>query len=294
MFEESIAQYLMIVVAALTVLLPLIAGKFGIPVLVLISRWLRWVLFAVLFAYFLKLFELSYRPDWVHFVSGFALWFILETGYNWMAIKALSHSDLPLFPSFSVNADGDEWPADAHSIKVKDWLRAQGYQRLNPLKAELFEGAYLRASFYESADHLTRIQILFLPKAKGGVAACYSLSTLIETGERVITDNFFLPYGGYYPSDWNICRRPLMGSLQRLENLHKKRLKKMDAQAILVDNTALEEINEQQRILERYNTESGFLVARPQQEEEGRLTADGRFRLWKEMWMLAYFAKSLA
>jgi hypothetical protein len=56
---------------------------------------------------------------------------------------------------------------------------------------------------------------------------------------------------------------------------------------------SLIDVNEQQRILERLNTDTGFLVPRPRQEEEGKITSDGRYRLWKEMWTLAYLGKSV-
>lgn len=294
MLEDTTVQYLIFVAAALTVLFPLMGGRFQMPMLALVGRWLRWFVFAALFAYFLKVFELSFRPDWVHFVSGLALWFVLETGYNWIAIKALSRSELPLFPQFYVNEDGDEWPADAKFIEIKDWLRAEKYHRLSPLKAELFEGTFLRASVYESPDRSTRIQILFLPKRKGGASACYTISSQTEEGERLVTDNHFLPYGGYYPSNWSTCRRPLIGSLYRLLHLHNRRIIRHGIIPVPLEDNALEEINEQQRILERLNTETGFLVPRPRQEEEGKLTAEGCYRLWKEMWLLAYFGKSVA
>ncbi len=294
MLDTTSVQYLLLAVAVLTVLLPLFGGRLGIPAFTLLGRWLRWFVFAALFAYFLKVFELSFRPDWVHFVSGLALWFVLETGYNWIAIKALSRSELPLFPQFYVNEDGDEWPADKKFIELKDWLRKEDYKRLSPLKAELFEGTYLRASVYESPDGFTRIQILFLPKRKGGATACYTISTHTKEGERIITDNLFLPYGGYYPESWNMCRKPLIGSLQRLLLLHHKRQLQSKAQPVAVEDDALEEVNDQQRILERLNTEIGFLVPRARQEEEGKITSDGCYRLWKEMWFLAYFGKSVA
>lgn len=294
MLDSTSVQYLLFALAALTVLLPLFGGRFGIPTLTLLARWLRWLLFGTLFAYFLKVFELSFRPDWVHFVSGIALWFVLETGYNWIAIKALSRSELPLFPEFYVNEDGDEWPADQRYIELKDWLRAENYKRLSPLKAELFTGTYLRASVYQSADSLTRIQILFLPKRKGGSTACYTISTHTQSGDRIITDNLFLPYGGYYPTRWNMCRKPLIGSLKRLLLLHHKRLLQSNVEPVAVEDSALEEVNEHQRILERLNIETGFLVPRPRQQEEGKITADGCYRLWKEMWLLAYFGKSVA
>ncbi len=161
---SSTFQSILFGVAILTVLLPKIGLSKGIPLFVLVSRWLRWALFAGVFSFILKGFEISFRPDWVHFITGLALWFVLETGYYWIAIKALSRSEIPLFPSFKINTDGDEWPADPLLIKVREWLREEDFKRLSALKAELFEDTFLRASIYESADKLTRLQILFIPR----------------------------------------------------------------------------------------------------------------------------------
>lgn len=294
MLSDFSVEYFLFSLAVVSVLMPLLAGRMDLPILHVFSRWLRWFLLAALFAFFLHVFEFSYRPAWVLFLTGLAVWFVLETGYNWLAIKALSRSELPLFPTFHENGDGDEWPADKHYIDLKDWLKSEGYKRSGALKAELFEGTYLRASIYESADQFTRIQILFLPRRQGGSNACYTIQTRGSAGERLITDNQFLPYGGYYPENWQLARKPLIGSLKRLLALHRKRLAKSKIQPVLVDSSALEDINGQQRILERLNTETGFLVPRPQQEEEGKITSDGRYRLWKEMWLLAYLGKSVA
>lgn len=290
----NLIQMLLLAVAFMTVIFPLMGGRLGMPSLLLVGRWLRWFLFAALFALFLKMFELSFRPDWVHFLTGFALWFVIETGYNWIAIKALSRSELPLFPEFYENEDGDEWPADKHFIEIKDWLRQEGYKRLKALKAELFEDTYLRASIYESPDQFTRVQILLLPKRKGGATACYTISTNAKSGERLTTDNLFLPFGGYYPESWNMCRRPLIGSIKRLILLHHKRLLNAQIEPVVIEDDALEEINDQQRVLERLNVDTGFLVPRPRQEEEGKITSDGCYRLWKEMWFLAYLGMSVA
>jgi hypothetical protein len=290
----STAEWTLFALAVLSVLLSIVGQRMGMPLFLLIGRWVRWILFAGIFTFFLKTFEISYRPDWVHFITGLGLWFLLETGYNWIAIKALSRSEMPLFPSFQTNSDGDEWPADEHLIGLRDWLRLKKFTRLSALKAKLFEDTYLRASIYESADKLTRLQILFIPKRKGGATACYTLSTNAKDERRLITDNLFLPFGGYYPEGWNLCRKPLIGSLQRLLALHHKRLIKSTLKPIPFEDTPLEELNEQQRVLERLNLETGFLVPRQFQEEEGKISYDGRYRLWKEMWLIAYLGRSVS
>ncbi|MGJ8640552.1 MAG: hypothetical protein ACSHYA_14280 [Opitutaceae bacterium] len=294
MLNETTIEYILFIIAIISVLLPVLGGRLNAPILTVLGRWLRWFLFSGLFAFTLYYFELSYRPHWVHIVTGFTLWFSLETGYNWIAIKALSRSDLPLFPNFELNRDGDEWPADTKFIDLREWLREEKFNRLSAMKTELFEGTFLRASVYESADHLTRIQILFLPKRKDGAVACYSINTQGSDDRRLITDNLFLPFGGYYPSSWEMQRKPLIGSLKRLLKLHHNRVKKSTLTPVAFEDEPLEEFNEQQRILERLNLEIGFLVPRALQEEEGKITYEGRYRLWKEMWLLAYFGKSIA
>ena len=201
---------------------------------------------------------------------------------------------MPLFPSFKINTDGDEWPADPLLIEVREWLRSVEFNRLSALKAKLFEETFLRASIYESADKLTRLQILFIPKRKGGATACYTLSTNGENERRLVTDNLFLPFGGYYPEAWDIVRKPLIGSLKRLLKLHRLRLIESTLKPIPFDDAPLEELNDQQRTLERFNLENGFLNPRQFQAEVGKISYDGRYRLWKEMWLLAYLGRSVS
>lgn len=285
-------EWVLFALAIISVALPVAGLRWGMPILLLLGRWVRWALFAGLFAFFLGAFELSSRPGWVHFITGVAVWFLLETGYNWLAIKALSRSGLPLFPDFKVNNDGDEWPADERFIALRDWLRSAGFKRLSALKAHLFDDVSLRASVYESEDARTRLQMLFIPKRKGGANVCFAFSCVGKDGARLITDNLFLPFGGYYPENWSLCRKPLMGSVQRLYKLHRRRLMTEMFDALPFEDQPLEEINDQQRILERLNLETGFLLPRPVQEENGKISSQGRYRLWKEMWLLAYFGRA--
>jgi hypothetical protein len=280
---QSTFQVILFGIVALAVLLSHIGLRKGIPIFTVFGRWLRWILFASIFSYFLKALNISFRPDWVHFITGLAFW-----------IKALSRSEMPLFPNFKLNTDGDEWPADPLLIKVREWLRSVEFTRLSALKAELFEETFLRASIYESADKLTRLQILFIPKRKGGATACYTLSTNGENERRLITDNLFLPFGGYYPEGWNMMRKPLIGSLKRLLKLHRLRLINSTLKPIPFEDAPLEELNDQQRILERFNLENGFLNPRQFQAEVGKISYDGRYRLWKEMWLLAYLGRPVS
>ncbi len=286
-------EWLLFGLAVVSVLLPVAGLRLGAPLLLLAGRWVRWVLFAGLFAFFIRALGWSTRPDWVHFVTGLAFWFLLETGYNWVAIKALSRSGLPLFPDFRDNTEGDEWPADKRFIALRDWLRNNHFRRLGALKAELFEAVSLRASVYENEEERTRLQLLFIPRRNGGATVCFAFSCAGPDNARFITDNLYLPFGGYYPENWDVCRKPLVGSLHRLHRIHRKRLRVAGFEAQAFEEGALEEINDQQQILERLNLEYGFLLPRPQHEESGRISWEGRYRLWKEMWTLAYLGRSV-
>ncbi len=77
----EVYQWLFFSLATITILLPFLGGYFNLPICLILGRWFRWFLFGALFAYFIKTFEVSLRPDWVHFSTGIALWFIIETHF---------------------------------------------------------------------------------------------------------------------------------------------------------------------------------------------------------------------
>ena len=286
-------KYSLAGLVVLTILLSRIGSLHRAPVLLLIHRWLRWILFAGVFSYLLRVFEFSLRPDWVHFTTGLALWFLCETGYNWIAINALSRSDIPLFPRFKANKADDEWPEDGHLSKLQDWLSRQHFKRLSVLEAPLFEDLVLRAFVYESPDRMTRIQMLLAPGRRKAVSVFYTLCTNGPDDHRLITDNYSLPFGGYYPENWVVARKPLAGSPEKLFRCHEARLSRVGFESVPFENEPLDDLNEQQNLLERLNVKRGVLNPLQFREQSGRLTFDGRYRLWKEMWLLAYFGRAI-
>ena len=95
------------------------------------------------------------------------------------------------------------------------------------------------------------------------------------------------PYGGFYPDNWNVVRRPWTRSANTLFKLHEKRILNLDLEEYEVD--PVDDLNQQQGVLERKNIEEGFLFPPHLQEENGRITWEGRYRVWKEVWLLNYF-----
>ena len=290
---SSSMTYFFYGIAIAAFLLPKISVRKELPILMLVSKWLRWLLFAAVFSFLVKFFEISSRADWVHFITGLMLWFLCETGYNWIAIKILSRSDIPLFPGFKIDEDEDENTESENLIKNKEWLCKKGFKCLSSLKAQLFEDVFISVSLYENSDHTTRIQISSIPRLGGTATRFYTIITNGKNDTRLVTDNHSLPFGGFYPRKWYLLRKPLVGSLNRLLALHKRRLKNKKFEVVPYENKPLEELNKQQKVLEELNIESGFLNPGQQHEEDGKLSYDGRYRLWKEMWLLAYLGKPI-
>ncbi len=270
-----------------------------VPMIGIFNRWLRWVLFAVGLAVFSHEFGWSQRPFWMIALVAFIAWFLLETMYNWLVIAAISKSPIPLFPKFGPNRDGDEWPAQRKFIAMRDWLRSQGFKKLQAIKAEFDYSLSIRSTIYQEGNGEIRCQILFFPQRAGAVNVAYILSTHTSDGRRIVTDNVFLPFGGYYPDNWDIRRKPLIRCLPQLIRFHRRRLHELGLAGVKVqswdaDEEPVNELNREQRHLESLNRKLGFLMPTDLQDEYGHLTKEGRYRLWKEVWLLNYLGMTMA
>jgi len=263
------------------------------PLLSIIDRWLRWLVFAFGGAQICVDFKLIDRPFWVMVTVLFIAWFLGETFLNWLRIHALSVSPLPLFPRYEVNTDGDEWPIQPRLLKLREWLRAQGFKQVQALKAEIGGGVYLRVSIYQSVDAITRVQVTFIPQASGAITVCYALTSLTADGARYITDNLYVPFAGFYPEHWFVERAPWRRSLARLLARHRARIAAAGIAVEPITVDPLTDLNTTQQELDRVNTELGFLHQPPQREDLGKITHEGRYRVWKEIWMLNYLGRAM-
>jgi len=258
------------------------------PLLAIPIRWLRWILFAIFVAQANERFEMIDRPAWVLGAAAFLGWFLVESGFNWLRVSAISLSPLPLFPKFVINTSGDEWPTHRRLLKVRDWLRAEGFTPLQALKAEVGGGIWLRVSVYQNRERTLRLQVAFLPQDTGAITVCYSLATETQGGQRYITDNFFLPFGGFYPEHWLVDRNPWRRQLPAMVAAHQRRIARAGEVPVPWDGDPLNDLNRQQVLMDQINTELGFLLPLGEREEHGKITPEGRFRIWKEAWLLDY------
>jgi hypothetical protein len=274
-----------------TIVLVQVNHRAGSPVLAIFVRWLRWLTFGLVTAHLCVDFDLINRPFWVLALVFMLLWFMGETLYNWLSIQALSVSPMPLFPRYVVNQGGEEWPTLPRLLRVREWLRTQGFKHVQALKAEIGGGIYLRVSVYQDAEAKTRVQATFLPQGSGLVAVCYTLISVTADGSRYVTDNFYIPFAGFYPENWFVERLPCRRSLARLLKRHHQRLVHETVVPFATDPAS--DLNTQQHELDQLNTQLGFLNPHAEREEFGKITQAGRYRVWKEIWMLNYLGRSV-
>jgi len=280
--------YIIVAGGILALLLSYLNRTIASPVLAILCRWLRWISYSSAAAWMCHYLEWSSRPLWVLTVTSFLLWLILETVYNWFAISALSQSSVPLFPRFVENKSGEEWPTIPRIVAVRDWLRRNRFSQVQALLADIGNGVHLRLSVYHDPEAVVRVQVLFIPLNATNVTVCFSVNSETESGMRYTTDNLFLPFGGFYPENWSVERRPWMRNLSRLVAIHRKRLREDGQLPVSWDSAPLDDLNDQQRDLDRLNTELGFLFPQAMREEHGKMTFEGRYRIWKEVWLLNY------
>lgn len=274
--------------SALLLLLFYINLRLASPLVAIPIRWLRWLLFALFVAEANARLEWIDRAPWVVAAGAFLLWFLGESAFNWLRVSAISLSPLPLFPKFTANTSGDEWPVQQRLVRVRDWLRDNRFTLVQALKAEIGGGIWLRVSVYESRDRTLRLQVAFLPQESGAITVCFSAASETESGRRYVTDNFFLPFGGFYPEQWFIDRSPWRRNLPRLIAYHRRRLHRAGEVPVAWEIDPLEDLNRQQQHMEQINTALGFLLPHAEREEHGKITPEGRFRVWKEAWLLNY------
>ena len=278
----------------ISLLLHLLNSRVLLPAVTIAIRWVRWILFSLVVAYLAEQLKWTDRPTWAVAVLGFLGWFLVESVYHWLAIRALSLSPLPLFPRFVVNSSGEEWPTQRRLFAIREWLRHEKFHLVQSLKSEIAPGIFLRLSVYQDATDRIRLQVSFIPQPGGVIALCYTLSSRAEDEVRYVTDNMHLPFGGFYPENWMVERRPWTRSLRHILARHRRRIDMAAAKLQPWTTDPLDDLNRQQGQLEKVNTELGFLHGHQDREEYGKISKEGRYRVWKEIWMLNYLGRTVS
>jgi hypothetical protein len=259
------------------------------PVLDVLNRWVRWVTFSIAVGLILTQWELFNRPLWVLAIICFLIWFLIESAYNWFLIRMLSFSEIPLFPRFFKDVKEPRWPISVQFFKIREWLHARGFRPVQVLRSHLADSLDVQCHVFQDLDKRVRLQIIYIPALNVDRNVNFIFSSITASDHRIITDNLSVPYGGYYPGDWDICRKPMIRTLEKLHQAHLKRIQTNEEEVLITwEQDPMEEMNYQQSTLEKYNFQQGFLQPKSDYEEKGRITHEGCYRIWKEMWFLKY------
>lgn len=268
----------------------LLASRLGNPLPLIFGRWTRWLFSGLGAAYLLKLTGWLEQPFAALVVVCLLGWFLIESTYVWLAVKALSNGAVPLFPRYEAGDRSSQWPSTPRFIALRQWLRQEGFSKLAHLQS--FFGDQLLAQMYifQSSDQTLRLHILFISNYRGVVTDSCECISITRDGRRIVTDNLFLPFGGFYPENWFIERKPWTRSIQALKQRHLARLDAVSSPAQPIKEDPEDMIRKDSKTLERLNLELGFLEYAEHNEGTGiGVSPAGRYRLWLEIWTLGYF-----
>lgn len=268
-------------------------NKYTLPILKLISHWCRWLCFAGFFTYFLVVFELSFRPDWVHWITGMAVWFFLETLFFRVSVQLLNLSEIPLFPKYQRDTIDNLWPINQRALKIKDYLIHKSFKNVGVIKANLSQNLSIRQALFLDDSERIRINVVFLPNAKQEIICYVSLFSLNESGLYLITDNQNVPFGGFYPEHWSVNRYPLCDSLPKLLKKHRAMMKTKHTNWQLLETDLLQTMNQCQAELEVINEKMGFFN-HSSDSAKSQISSEGSHRICIEMWLLSYFGKTFS
>jgi len=288
-----VSKELTLLLLAVYCLSHILSKQLPIRIIRLFSHWARWLTFACAFSLMLTYFEWSNRADWVHFISGLAAWFILETLYYKISIHMLNISEMDLFPKYKHDTNENLWPINKEVLKIKDLLSQEGFKEEETLKAEIIAHLVIRQAVFLDETRKIRLNVLFIPNAKNEIKLFYSLFSHKTSGEYLLTDNQNMPFGGYYPDHWTVNRYPISHSLKKLLKKHREAMSESEGEWTEVEGDIRTKTNRLQWELEKKNREMGFLNE-PNREDKQQISSEGCFRIWIEMWLLAYFGKTLS
>jgi hypothetical protein len=289
--QDPALQWLLqanLLLASVFVLIWIFNGRVSSPLLGVVARWLRWAVVSVALGTLAYVLEWVERPLPVLIAVAAVVFLMAETVRNWMITGMMSRSELPLFPRYRGTQAGDEWPADSRVLRLRSWLRGRGFVFTQGFVAELSAEIAIRGSIYHDPARRLRVQVVFLPQPGGRWFPTLSLMSLLPDGTQVITDNSVVPFGGFFPDGYEVRRLPLMRSPEKLLARHQRRLKARGGESLAQPEDAIAALNAFQTELESVNLEMGVTLPRAQHEEHGRLSWEGRYRLWREIWMLEY------
>lgn len=262
------------------------------PVNRLIVRWVRLIGIGLFIGLLFKVTFFAETPFWRLYVMGVLFWLFVESGYVWIYILAWDKSELPLFPSIR-EVERVEWPANHRFFLIKDWIREHHYSLQACFQYRYEEEVLQQVLVYQSEDALTRLQVIIVSDASGVILDQVVFASVSDSGELWVTDNVFMPFGGVYPETWRVQRHPAVRKISKIASMHERRKQQADSENWIPFEVQVSDwLFDMQQTLERVNVNAGILNERTDRDEFGKMTGEGRYRIWKELLLLNYLAIS--
>lgn len=257
----------------------------------ILLRWIRWIAIGVAFGSMLKLSIAPRSPYGLLVVTSCAFWFLFETFFTWRRVNRLRRVPMPFFPHFDELTAENIWPNSPSWRTSRDFLLKNGFHFEMLLKADFAGSLWLLCPVFCSEDRKTRMVVKF--QASGGqtLHGVFTLYSITQKGQIILTENNPGVYGGYYPNHWNVLRRPLLQRLRPLLALHAHRVSGQPLRPLEI--SALEENNDLQRQLREENLSRSFVIPAEQSQNQLQLSLDACYRIWLEIWLLRYFGRTI-
>ena len=236
--------------------------RLGQPLLEIVARWSRITAFSLGFTYLTYAagwWSAESRPPWsmVLFLSLGCLLF--ETVRTWLKVRGFSYEEKPLFPRYFRHEESDDWPTDSMYIRLREWIRGQGFRQVEVLRAYPFPELCIREFHFDSKDGLTRLSVNFIPRGLDTLYVSQTASSVTTDGNRYVTDNAFVPHGGCFPDNWILDRKPLNRSPAKLLKRHHERMEASGKDFSPWRDLPLDDVKEQHRLLKKADEERGDL-----------------------------------
>jgi hypothetical protein len=249
------------------------------------NRWIRWILFGLLPAEMATGLRWTTKPFGVIFASGLLLWVLLDSMYAWFSITLVSKSDIPLFPRY-YTLEQESWPTHPLYLELKQAIEALGLRWVQTQQAKISDRCQLKAVFFENKERTLRLQALFAVPLTGRLQVSCTCFTQQAPDQLIATDNATMPFGGYYPQGWSWERKPWLTDVRALVEHHAKRIQ-WDRAVPFVRQPS-EDTQAWHHSLQQVNHEAGFFNPLEDQEALGRISYEGRYRMWTQHLTLRY------
>lgn len=232
------------------------------------------------------------KPLWLLTLVLLLVLLLAESVYSWFGIRFINRSDVPLFPRFIDAPKGHEWPNHPYFRELKNCLREHRFAFTQSSRANISDQNYLRSTFFLDPSETIRVQVIYMPRTRAVYHSSIVFSSKTKSGEFLVTDNIQLPFGGFYPETISLVRKPLQVSFERLFVLHKSRMEASGEAFEPWVTSPLDDVNKHQRLVELANIDAGILFPIHMRSENGRLTGEGIYRMWRDFLMMKYFGVS--